>query len=159
MRCFDVGMYRGWDALLLGKLTGGEVVSFDGNPKCLEATRDFLAPSGLEIRLVRAYVNDGSGGGVTLEQAARDHFVPDFIKIDVEGAEASVLRGAERILADRQPALIIETHGAAVESECVAILEARGYEPVLVERTRGMFSEARSRGHNRWLVCEGRLGT
>jgi len=159
MRCFDVGMWRGWDALLLGHLTGGDVVSFGVNPKNLEGTEDLLSPSALKVRLVRAYVNDGSEGGMTLEQAARDYFVPDFIKIDVEGAEASVLRGAKSILSDRQPPLIVETHGGAVESECVAILERCGYRPVVVERSRRISSESRSVEHNRWLVCEGRLGT
>jgi hypothetical protein len=46
MRCFDAGMYRGWDALLFAHLTKGPVVSFDGNPHCLDLARQFLAPSG-----------------------------------------------------------------------------------------------------------------
>jgi FkbM family methyltransferase len=37
---------------------------------------------------------------------------PDLIKIDVEGLEQSVLRGAERTLTEHQPALYIELHGA-----------------------------------------------
>jgi FkbM family methyltransferase len=37
---------------------------------------------------------------------------PDFIKIDVEGMELAVIRGAERTLRTHQPALYIELHGA-----------------------------------------------
>jgi FkbM family methyltransferase len=37
---------------------------------------------------------------------------PDLIKIDVEGLEQSVLRGAERTLTEHRPALYIELHGA-----------------------------------------------
>lgn len=44
MRCFDVGMYRGWDALLMTHLSGGTTVSFDGNPRCIEMAASFLAP-------------------------------------------------------------------------------------------------------------------
>jgi hypothetical protein len=158
MNCFDIGMYRGWDALSLAHLTNGEVVSFDGNPVCLKLAAEFLAPSGLTtIRLVEAYLSDGSGGGTTLDQAAANYFMPDFIKIDVEGAEASVLKGGRRILTERRPSLIIETHGAEVEDECKAILKDVGYSPITVERLRGWFSEARSLEHNRWLVCEGRV--
>jgi hypothetical protein len=37
-------------------------------------------------------------------------FVPDFIKIDVDGGELAVLRSASRVLGERHPALIVETH-------------------------------------------------
>lgn len=43
-----------------------------------------------------------------------------FIKIDVEGAEASVLRGARRILADFHPVTVFECSPVAL-SECAAI--------------------------------------
>lgn len=38
------------------------------------------------------------------------HVVPDVLKIDVEGAEASVLRGARRFLERRRGTLILEVH-------------------------------------------------
>lgn len=42
-----------------------------------------------------------------LDAWAYDHgdFVPDFIKLDIEGGEASGLRSAGCILADRHPSL------------------------------------------------------
>lgn len=156
MRCFDAGMYRGWDALLLAHLTGSEVVSFDGNPKCLELATGFLAPSGSKIRLENAYLTDGTDGKATLDEAAKKYFMPDFIKIDVEGAEAMVLGGAGRILSQHKPSLIVEMHGAAVEAQCVARLHEFGYAPITVDRSRGALTENRGSGHNRWLVCEGR---
>ncbi len=36
--------------------------------------------------------------------------IPDLIKIDVEGAELLVLRGAERLLEEFHPALIVGVH-------------------------------------------------
>jgi FkbM family methyltransferase len=40
-----------------------------------------------------------------------DLLKPDFIKIDIEGAEGYAISGMERILAQYQPTLLIEIHG------------------------------------------------
>ena len=51
---------------------------------------------------------------------------PDFVKVDVEGAEAAVLRGAETLLRTARPLLLIELHGTnAAMAEALA---AQGYE-------------------------------
>jgi FkbM family methyltransferase len=54
---------------------------------------------------------------------------PDFVKIDVEGAELQVLRGATRVLASG-PTLLIELHdwdGSGQSREVRALLRRRGY--------------------------------
>jgi FkbM family methyltransferase len=53
--------------------------------------------------------------------------LPDVIKIDVEGAEALLLAGADRLLRDRGPRLLIELHGAAVARRVLSILDGLGY--------------------------------
>jgi hypothetical protein len=151
MNCFDIGMYRGWDALNLSHLTGGKTISFDGNPQCIEMTREFLAPSGADVTLVNAYLSDGTDGTLSLNQAATKYGMPHFVKMDVEGAEASILNGANDILTKRIP-LIIETHGESVENACVQTLRRFGYSITVATRST-LFSEARSLEHNRWLVC------
>lgn len=61
-------------------------------------------------------------------------FVPTHIKIDVEGAEASVLRGACSVLAEESPVLFVELHNAMVSSrggnpqEAISLLQQSGYE-------------------------------
>jgi len=109
--------------------------------------REFLKPSGLKVTLVHSYVS------AIFDEAAAKYFVPDFIKIDIEGAEALVLRGANATLSQKRPAMIIETHGAEAEAECMLLLAKTGYTPSVVERSRGLFSESRGVGYNRWLVC------
>jgi FkbM family methyltransferase len=52
---------------------------------------------------------------------------PDLIKIDVEGAEAMVLRGAQRILAENLPRLFVEIHSRALGRECAELLSKSGY--------------------------------
>jgi FkbM family methyltransferase len=53
--------------------------------------------------------------------------LPDVIKIDVEGAEALLLRGAAGILSERGPRLVVELHGAAVAREVLGLLFTQGY--------------------------------
>lgn len=54
--------------------------------------------------------------------------VPDHIKIDVEGAESRVLRGAEALLKEHHPTLFIDTHGRARHEECCSFLEQLEYQ-------------------------------
>jgi FkbM family methyltransferase len=67
-------------------------------------------------------------GGATLPSV-------DFIKLDVEGAELSVLKGAQKLLqAARRPVFMIEAEDTRTKpwgyraSEIVSVLEAVGYE-------------------------------
>jgi FkbM family methyltransferase len=52
---------------------------------------------------------------------------PNVIKIDVEGAELLVLRGATRTLTEYHPWLFIEIHGTEQHRECREFLAAKGY--------------------------------
>ncbi len=52
---------------------------------------------------------------------------PDLLKVDVEGAEALVLQGAELLLRRRRPAWVIELHGAAVATRVLTLLAAADY--------------------------------
>lgn len=154
--CFDVGTYRGWDALTMARLSGGRVASFDCNAECTALARQFLAPSGYSVQLITAYISDGSDGDLTLDDAMRTYFVPGFVKVDVEGAEAAVLRGARSLLSEARPHLIVEVHHQAIEAECIDMLRRYGYTAEIVERGSGLFSEFRPLAHNRWLVCRGK---
>jgi FkbM family methyltransferase len=55
---------------------------------------------------------------------------PDVIKLDVEGAEALVLAGADQILRGAAPRLVVELHGAAVAREVLCRLADLGYSCV-----------------------------
>lgn len=50
---------------------------------------------------------------------------PDVIKIDVEGAEDDVLRGARHVLAEHRPVVVCELHGT--NDEVADLLEEAGY--------------------------------
>jgi FkbM family methyltransferase len=52
---------------------------------------------------------------------------PNFIKMDVEGAECDALRGARQLLARFRPTIILSLHGAAAKRDCETILASLGY--------------------------------
>jgi FkbM family methyltransferase len=57
--------------------------------------------------------------------------VPKLIKIDVEGAEYDVLKGAKEILQKFGPTLILSTHEKwvpGIDKKCVLLLESYGYQ-------------------------------
>ena len=70
---------------------------------------------------------DPSGQAARMEMTTVDRevealgVVPDVVKIDVEGYEHEVLRGARRLLAERKPAICLELH--------LDLLERRGIPP------------------------------
>jgi FkbM family methyltransferase len=68
--------------------------------------------------------------------------VPDFVKIDVEGMEYSVLRGMRKLLASRKPWLYVELHGTTPQDkqknaqDVIDTMRNAGYEVYDVENAR-----------------------
>ncbi len=54
---------------------------------------------------------------------------PTFIKVDVEGSEADVLKGALPVLSSRV-LILVAIHSAAADEECTRLLHDRGFELV-----------------------------
>lgn len=61
---------------------------------------------------------------------------PNVIKVDVEGAEADVLRGAAATLRRQRPKLFIEIHSRGLMQECSALLAEAGYKLAVLETGR-----------------------
>lgn len=160
---FDVGGQEGYHALVLARLGRAPVVSFECEPEaCARMERSFAANPSLRPppRACCAIVGertDARAARLTLDDAAfgPGGLVPGFVKIDIEGDEAAALRGAARLLAERRPGMIVETHGADVERECADLLRAAGYRVGVVEPRRWL-ADARPASHNRWLVAPSR---
>jgi FkbM family methyltransferase len=64
---------------------------------------------------------------IALNDFAQAHPAPTLIKIDVEGAEADVLRGSEEIFARSKPVLICEVHHGQAAEDVTRWLNERGY--------------------------------
>ena len=68
---------------------------------------------------------------VTLDGLWSAHGEPEVsvVKVDVEGAEPAVLRGARRVLERWHPPILLEANDAAARDAQAAILAPLGYEP------------------------------
>jgi FkbM family methyltransferase len=64
---------------------------------------------------------------ISLDEFAHNHPPPSLIKLDVEGAEASVLRGSEMIFSSVKPALICEVHNEQAAQDVTRWLADREY--------------------------------
>lgn len=143
---YGVGGHIGFFSVLAARL-GASVVVFEPLPENAERIRRNAALNGFDIEVIEAAAWDSGEGvslvagdsssewraapegpspSVSLDEFAALHPPPDVIKIDVEGAEARVLAGAARLLAERRPIVICEVHGRE-ERELVRQL-LRDYE-------------------------------
>jgi FkbM family methyltransferase len=156
----DVGANVGYYTLLASVLVGdgGAVHAFEPEPRNAEFLRHHLRVNGARnVTVQQAAVSDregtarfefGSGSGtghlgesgalevrtLRLDDYCAEHgIVPTAIKIDVEGAEMSVLVGASRTLALHKPVIFLSTHGAEVHAASLGFLRGLGYElrPIL----------------------------
>lgn len=164
-RCFDIGSYNGYYALLLGRLTGGRGIAFDSDIDACARIQRNCAANPVVGRLVDvrhaylAFETRPTVNAVTLDELvhAGRAPLPDLIKVDVDRAEGSVLAGAKGVLVERRPHLIVETHSPELERECGDLLLAAGYAPRVVTQRRWL-RENRPIAHNRWLVARGADG-
>jgi FkbM family methyltransferase len=137
----DVGAFIGDHTVAYARKVGdtGRVYAFEPNPvafKCLKHNTRLMpnvtvSPDGMSdtTEIVPLSGNNGNMGGSyvgTHMKVADVNLVPldeeipwgaDFIKIDVEGYELKVLIGAQKIIAQYQPVMVIEINSVALERQ------------------------------------------
>jgi FkbM family methyltransferase len=134
-----------------------ETVAFEPSPGTVEAGRRWAAANGVAVRFERAALSDHEGEGVlhlSSRSDASHSLVPGFreavgtlpvdlltldgyvertgreptvVKIDVEGHEREVLRGARRTLERSRPVVVVELLDLERSREADALLRGLGY--------------------------------
>ncbi|HEX2079709.1 MAG TPA: FkbM family methyltransferase [Longimicrobium sp.] len=156
----DVGAHVGYYTLLAAVLAGesGRVHAFEPNPQNADFLRRHVRINALgNVRVEQAAVSDqagtarfdfgtGSGTGhlaaggalevrtIRLDDYCAEHaLAPAAVKIDVEGAEVSVLEGARQMLERHRPVIFLSTHGPEAHAASLACLRGLGYRvaPIL----------------------------
>ena len=155
---FDVGANGGFFSILGAKIVGdtGRVVGFEAHPETAHQCRQQLKLNQLHrATVIEAAICDRSGTitfsdgsnsfnrhvvddaakepvvhvkAITLDEAAQLYGVPDVIKMDIEGAELRALQGAQRLLREHRPTIIIEIHGLDLVQQILPLLKGYGYD-------------------------------
>jgi FkbM family methyltransferase len=63
----------------------------------------------------------------TLDDFARSHPLPTLVKVDVEGAEVDVVKGAGWLLGEIRPAILCEVHNLPISLQIQELLRGHGY--------------------------------
>jgi hypothetical protein len=154
MRSFDIGSSTGYDAVGINNLTLSDMVCVEPRHAVRHRLRENLALNGLSFPIVDAFIGAKIGPSIiTIDKLSADYFMPDFLKIDIDGGEVDALLGAEELIARHQPSMIIETHSVELEAECANLLAKAGYTITIVKQRRFM-REHRPIAHNQWIVAQ-----
>lgn len=155
---YDVGANAGFFTMLAAKLVGseGKVVAFEPLSENIRSIEDQVELNGFyHCKVVAAAVSNIAGQAfmtqaanlsmgrlsssatvpgtlevptVTLDDVVGTTPYPDFIKIDVEGAEVDALEGAKNLLVhEPRPRWLIELHGHEKASGVWKVLADYGY--------------------------------
>lgn len=157
---YDVGANVGFYTLLSSVLVGeGKVFAFEPLLRNLEYLKRHIALNQIQnVEVLELAIADenstalfeieptgsmgclSSGGQVRVQTASLDFLLaqgkilpPNYIKVDIEGAELRALKGAEQCIRQYRPEIFLATHGPEIHSECCRLLDGWGYKCQVLE--------------------------
>jgi FkbM family methyltransferase len=152
---YDIGANVGFYSLLASTLVfPGKVYAFEPvtenvryiqrhltlndirNVQVLEfAISDQVGTSTFQEEATRAMGHLQAEGNTRVQTTTLDSLLqaqliepPQYIKMDIEGAELMALHGASECIQRHRPIIFLATHGRDMETECGQLLNSWGYE-------------------------------
>jgi FkbM family methyltransferase len=152
---YDIGANVGFYSLLASKLVNsGKVFAFEPSPRNIGFLKKHVELNQLRnVTVLETALGDKDGvmkfetestgfaghlsdhGEITVRVTSLDALVtsgqippPDYIKMDIEGAEFLALQGASQTLRTHHPEVFLATHGHEVDRQCCELLKSLGYE-------------------------------
>jgi FkbM family methyltransferase len=161
---YDIGANVGFYSLLAAQsIRGGTVYAFEPLPANIGYLRRHLELNGIRnVTVLNVAISDevrvasfkteptgamgrlDPGGELPVQMTTIDFLLqsnqiepPDYIKMDIEGAEFAGLLGARKCFEKFNPKLFLATHGSDVHANCRDLLRSWNYQ-IVVEK---LFSE------------------
>ena len=153
---YDIGANVGYFSLMAAVLAGpdGKVFAFEPLPRNISYLHKHIKLNKINnIQVIEAAVSQHEGesffelgastamghisenGEIKVRMVSLDAMLesgqlppPDFMKVDVEGAEFDVLCGARILLETHRPVLFLDTHDRQAHQLTIGLLEVLGYQ-------------------------------
>jgi len=157
----DIGVAHGeYTLYFLKKTKATKIFAFEPDPKCIPFLHENLKLNGvdrserLEVSAKLVGVSD-TEEEIRLDSLAESIHAPCFVKMDVDGAEEQILKGAKTFNTLPDSRWLIETHSKELEIACVRILTDAGFKTRIIPNAwwRLFVPEMRPIKHNRWLAA------
>ena len=154
--CFDIGANVGLYTLLFSR-HAKSVYAFEPLPRNVLYLAKNLAFNSIKNVKIIPYavsninepfffkegLNHSTGkldnnGNIRILTISLDMFVsktkiyPKLMKIDVEGAELYVLKGAKYLLSNKKPIILLSTHGYQTKIDCLKYLKKLNYQDIKI---------------------------
>lgn len=151
--CFDIGANVGIYSLLFSKLAK-KVYSFEPVPRNVTYLYKNMYVNNVTNNEICAFAigrmtnlalfnissnwaqgkfgNSGSPvASVSLDDICKKiDVMPSVVKIDVEGVELDVIKGARTMITKCKPTILISFHGIRVKKDCIKLLKEFGYTSI-----------------------------
>jgi hypothetical protein len=157
----DIGVAYGEHTIyFLTKTKASKVFAFEPDVSLIPFLHENLKLNGMDrsdrVEIYTKFVGASDGDHeMRLDSLADSVLAPCLVKMDAEGAEEQILKGARSFNSRRGVRWLIETHSKGLEIACEGILTAAGFETRIVPNAwwRAFVPEMRSREQNRWLAA------
>jgi hypothetical protein len=157
----DIGAAYGEHTIyFLTKTKATRVFAFEPDTSCIPPLRENLRLNGVyqaeRLELSTRFVGSSdTDREIRLDSIAESVHAPCVVKMDVDGAEVQILKGAKTFNSLPGVRWLIETHSRDLEVTCEGILRAAGFQTRIIPNAwwRVFLPELRHSAHNRWLAA------